>query len=39
MTFATQATDIRNLQTLSNMFLALRKFTLKENKLELEYHD
>ena len=35
MILATLATEIQNL---SNMFLALQKFNLKEDKLELEYH-
>ena len=35
MILATLATKIQNL---SNMFLALQKFNLKEDKLELEYN-
>ena len=35
MILATLATEIRNLP---NMFLALQRFNLKEDKLELEYH-
>ena len=36
MILATLANEIRNL---SNMFLALQKFALEENKLELNCHD
>ena len=36
MTLASLAPEIRNL---SSMFLALRKFDLKETKLELEFHN
>ena len=36
MILATLAPEIRNL---SNMFSALRKFDLKKDKLELEYHN
>lgn len=36
MISATLATEIRQL---SNMFLALREFDLKENELELEYRN
>ena len=36
MILATLATK---LWKFSNMFLALRKFDLKEDKLELEYHN
>ena len=36
MIFATLANEIRDL---SKMFLALLKFALKEDKLELEYHN
>ena len=36
MILATLANEVRNL---SNMFLALQKFALKEDKLELKYHD
>ena len=36
MILATLANEIRNL---SNMFLALQKFALEEDKLELNCHD
>ena len=36
MILATLANEVRNL---SNMFLALQNFALKEDKLELKCHD
>ena len=36
MILATLANELRNL---SNMFLALQKFALKEDKLEVKFHD